>query len=85
MNDLLKVMQDRCEFQIANTSLVNPSFTLAGLYTASGSHSQLNGSYRDTEPGVHGKEMTVQKRQGGDTNRHLNYKTKTELKLKLPY
>lgn len=60
LNALLKVMQDRFEFQIANTSLANPSFTLAGLYIAPCSHSQLNESDKDTEPGMHDKEMTVQ-------------------------
>ena len=53
-------MQDMFEFQIANISLDNPSFTLAALYIVSSSHSQLSESYKDTEQGMHEKKMTVQ-------------------------
>lgn len=60
LNDLFKVMQDMFEFQIANISLDNPSFTLAALYIVSSSHSQLSESYKDTEQGMHEKKMTVQ-------------------------
>lgn len=47
LKGFLKVLQERFEFQIADISLVSPSFMLAGLYTASPSHSQLNQSNKD--------------------------------------
>lgn len=69
----------------ANISLDSPSFMFAALEIAPCSHSQLSNSYKDLEQGMHDKKMTVHWRKGVDTKGYLNYKTKTKLKLKLPY